>query len=159
MKKIIAIVLALVMVFATMAATTRQEDNMAEEVEPYYKVADNLNELDYYNRTRSSVYFIMNIDPLEPITDTECSYDQSICVANVQFAYKNGRTEKWDIYYYLNDSILGTQIVNQQGEYINFYGDALTEIITNYNVCIGKRLYVYPAGDDLSSFTMVLEHG
>lgn len=159
MKKVIAIVLVLVMLFVAMAATTRQEDNMAEEVEPYFKIADKLNELDYYHRSLSSADFIMSIDPLEPITDTGCSYNQSICVANLQFSYKTGKTEKWDIYFYLNDGVLGTQIVNQQGEYINFYGDALTKINNNYNVCIGKKVYVYPTGDDLSSFTMVLEHG
>ncbi len=159
MKKVIAIVLVLVMLFIIIAATTRQEDNIAEEVTPYVKTADNLNEFDYYHRSISSVDFIMNIDPLEPITDTACSYNQSTCVANIQFAYANGQAEAWDIYFYNNDGIIGTQIVNQQGEYINFYSDVLTEINSNYNVCIGKRVYVYPAGDDLSTFTLVLEHG
>ena len=156
MKKTIAIVL--VMTFVAMAATTRQEDSIveAEEVEPYYNIATFG---DYYKTGISDEMYLFSIEGLEPITDTLCTYDQSKLVANVQFAYTNGKAESWDVYLYVTDGIIGTQIVNQQGNYISCYGDTLTKINSNYNVCVGKRLYVYPAGDDLSSFTVVLEHG
>ena len=165
MKKVIAVALVLVLVFCTMGATTtsqadsnREETAEPERNEPFMNIIELPDIKDYYTTETWILSFCK--DEVEPLNaDTICSYEQSVCIGNMHFVYRNGKSATWDLYVYDNDGVEGVQIINQAGQAISFYGDILTSAILNYNIELSREIYVYPEGENLESYTVVVSKG
>ena len=167
MKKTIALVLVTLLVVCTIGATVRPLDdedsqstveNEEERQLPFMNIID-IPDIRNYPTTETWILSFCE-DEVEPLNaDTLCSYEQSVCVGNIYFTYKNGKSATWDLYVYNNDGVEGLQIINQAGQAVSFYGNTLTSAIINYNIELSREIYVYPDGENLESYTVVVKKG
>ncbi len=51
-----------------------------------------------------------------------CPYEDSKCIVTSEFDDGNGAAEILDVYVYIYDNVVGTWIVNQEGQKIDLYG-------------------------------------
>jgi len=78
------------------------------------------------NRLNASEILAL-FESTKPTLEYTCPYETSKCINTAEFANGDDIAETWDVYLYKYDGLIGTWIVNQNGQSIDFYGNAYIE--------------------------------
>ena len=116
----------------------RKHPQVAPDTAPVVSTSASANDSNAESATELSPEEVMeNAREVTPSLGYTCPYEDSKCVATMDFSDNIKHLTSWDIYIFTLDNVIGTWIVNEAGNNICFYGDAFLYSTDNRTIHLG----------------------